>query len=163
MENRCPHYRFIWKNHAPPKVRFFAWLLIQDRIQHKSSLVKKHVLDDNVCDLCHSHTEDTDHIIWCCNFAQSFWDHIGWPNLSNVIALGTAKPPPGFPAANLSTMLLLCCWQLWKHRHDVVFRQMQPSLPRILLACKLEAQLWRCRLPIHTHHIIDFWCSKFNM
>ncbi|CAO2178466.1 unnamed protein product [Urochloa humidicola] len=163
QDHKCPHYRFIWRNHAPPKVRFFAWLLIQDRVQHKSSLTKKRVLEEDLCDLCSHGKEDADHLIWQCPFAQSSWNHIGWPNLSTVTALGTAQPPAGVPTQHLSTMLLLCCWQLWKHRHEVVFRAMQPSLPRLLLACKQEAQLWRCRLPIHSRHVIDFWCSKFHM
>ncbi|CAN6250750.1 unnamed protein product [Urochloa humidicola] len=118
QEQQCPHANFIWKNRAPPKVRFFAWLLIQDRVQHKNNLVKKHILDNDTCDLCHSSKEDADHLIWRCPFAQSFWSHIGWPNLYTVATLHAAKAPPGTPSEQLSTMLLLCCWQLWKHRYE---------------------------------------------
>jgi len=29
--NVCDSYNFVWQNHAPPKVKFFAWLLLQNR------------------------------------------------------------------------------------------------------------------------------------
>jgi hypothetical protein len=34
-------YKFIWENHASPKVKFFGWLLVQNRIQTKENLLKK--------------------------------------------------------------------------------------------------------------------------
>lgn len=39
---------FVWKNHAPPLVKFFGWLL-QKRIQCKQNLLKKHTVDDAQC------------------------------------------------------------------------------------------------------------------
>ena len=48
--------------------------------------------------------------------------------LRRTTELWTIQPQRGAPAHALSTMTLLCCWQLWKHRHDVVFR-VQSSHP----------------------------------
>jgi hypothetical protein len=36
--------KFAWKNKAPPRVKFFAWLLSQSRIQCKVNLVKKRIV-----------------------------------------------------------------------------------------------------------------------
>lgn len=41
--------------------------------------------------------------------------------------------------AHHMTFFLLCWWCLWKHRHDVVFRNEQPSLQRLLRCCLDEA------------------------
>jgi hypothetical protein len=60
-------------------------------------------------------------------------------------------------------MILLCCWQIWNHRHDVVFRQLQPSLPRLLHACKEACRLWSCRLRPQDRVYTDFWCNLFVM
>lgn len=37
------------------------------------------------------------------------------------------------------TFFLLCWWCLWNHRHDIVFRNEQPSLRRLLQCCLDEA------------------------
>lgn len=31
-EQKLPSFDFVWRNFAPPRVKFFAWLLVQDRI-----------------------------------------------------------------------------------------------------------------------------------
>jgi hypothetical protein len=38
--------KFTWQNKAPPRVKFFAWLLSQGRIQCKTVLMKKGVVDN---------------------------------------------------------------------------------------------------------------------
>ncbi|RLN08965.1 hypothetical protein C2845_PM11G28540 [Panicum miliaceum] len=73
------------------------------------------------------------------------------------------KPAGRAPAALLSTFLLLCCWQIWKHRHETVFRGATPSLPRLLESCKAECLLWRCRLPAKYKDLADQWCNNFRM
>ena len=48
----CDYYKFIWENRAPPKVKFFGWLLVQDRIQIRENLLKKNCIDSDLCELC---------------------------------------------------------------------------------------------------------------
>lgn len=161
----CAFFDFVWRSCAPPKVKFFAWLLVQNRIQCKANLKRKNVLDDDRCDICGTATEDADHIITRCHFAQDFWCRLGWTpvDLPSVSAIWEVAPQAGFPRSCLSTMLILCCWQLWKHRHEVTFRSKAPCLPRLMLDCRTEARLWRGRLPPSARHVADFWCSKFVM
>ena len=71
--------------------------------------------------------------------------------------------PPTIPPKHFNTMLLLCCWNIWNHRHDVVFRHQQPSLRRLLAACKEAARLWGCRLRQRDRHLVDVWCQMFVM
>lgn len=76
-EDPCPFARFIWKNRAPPRVRFFAWLLVQDKIQSRHNLHKKHVVNLAGCELCNHDEETADHIIFGCATAMAFWEHLG--------------------------------------------------------------------------------------
>ena len=77
-DQKLPSFDFIWRNFAPPRVKFFAWLLIQDRIQCKTNLEKKGLLSNATCDLCKIQDEDANHIVSGCSFARSFWRRIGW-------------------------------------------------------------------------------------
>jgi len=54
----------------PFQVGFFAWLLLQNRIQCKVNLAKKGVLTDATCELFKRNNEDVDHIILSCDFAR---------------------------------------------------------------------------------------------
>jgi hypothetical protein len=40
----APFAWFVWEGFAPSKAKFFAWLLIQSRIQSRAALLKKQAL-----------------------------------------------------------------------------------------------------------------------
>jgi hypothetical protein len=73
----CPFARFVWKNRAPPRVKFFTWLLVQDKIQSRHNLQWKCVIDQAECELCHHHDETADHIMFGCPTALAFWERLG--------------------------------------------------------------------------------------
>jgi len=106
-DQRASSHSFVWRNHALPKVRFFAWLLVQERIQCKTNLMKKHILDDATCDLCKSHPEDSDHVVRgvCCLVLAANWME---PE-GSLPSLGDSNPTRGADPSNAdvpSSMLL---------------------------------------------------------
>jgi hypothetical protein len=76
--------------------------LVQNRIQTKENLLKKNCLDSDTCEVCNSATESAAHLIAGWSFSAGFWRKIGMELI-----------------AHFNAFLLLCCWRLWKHRHDV--------------------------------------------
>ncbi|GJN02602.1 hypothetical protein PR202_ga19970 [Eleusine coracana subsp. coracana] len=66
----CNFYKFVWKCRAPQHVRFFGWLMVQGRIQCKSNLLKKNIVDDDNCDVCGATGKDTNHIMFGCSFTD---------------------------------------------------------------------------------------------
>lgn len=87
--------QFVWKNKAPPRVKFFAWLLSQERIQCKTVLRKKNTVESIVCEVCQAE-ETPAHIIFGCPNAKQFWDALqiqmdaNWP----IQALREIQAPP---------------------------------------------------------------------
>lgn len=161
-----PMHHFIWKNHAPPRVNFFGWLLVQERIQSRDNLSLKNIVDDSCCEICQATEETADHIVAHCPFAQEFWKHVGGGNLmciAPVTELWNSTLPGSMPAPMESTFLLLCCWELWKHRNAVVFRGEQPSLTRLLSNCRASAEDWSCRIPTKTKPFVTVWTHMFHM
>lgn len=126
-----PAYHFVWKNIATPRVKFFGWLLTKNRINCKSNLLHKKVLDEDACDICGGGPETADHIVSGCPFAQAFWRRIGWrpEDIANVQCLWESQAPVAIPKMAHSSLILLLCRELWKHRHDVLFRRMPPRSP----------------------------------
>lgn len=66
------------------------------------------------------------------------------------------------PEEQFGTFIALCCWQLWKRWNGIVSRNETQSLQQVLAACKIEAQLWRLRMPVASKAIADLWCNLFN-
>lgn len=161
----CDHFEFVWRSYATPRVKFFGWLLVQKRLHCKVNLHKKKMTSNSLCELCSNADEDEDHLLFGCTLARSFWEKIGWPahDLPNSAELWRATAPPHLPTKLLSTMLLLCCWHLWKHRHEVVFRSQSPCLQRLMLACKSDCRLWSCRLPQGSAEVVNRWCEMFTV
>jgi hypothetical protein len=74
--------------------------------------------------------------------------------------MGDSNPPCSSTQNAISTIILLYyCWELWKHRHDVVFRATNPDHDRLIAACHQTTKLWQCRLPRNNTAIYSFWCT----
>jgi hypothetical protein len=147
----APSYSFVWQNRAPSRVKFFAWLLSRCRVQSRAALLRKRILTaaEACCPVCLAPLETANHIFLHCPFTRRFWDKIGvqLPPEPDVRRLFELAAPVAVPPDNAATFMLLCLWNVWKHRNAVVFREQQPSLPLLLQRCRDDAHLWCARLP----------------
>jgi hypothetical protein len=141
----------VWDSYAPKRVQFFMWLLMQGRIQSRSNLLKKHVVDTAVCGVCAQMEETPEHVIMRCQFAKDFWQRIGLtPSLLSSGGLNdfhNVQCPSNIPQKHFATFIALCCWHLWKRRNGVIFRSERAGHQQMLAACISEAKLWKSRLP----------------
>ncbi|CAO2038699.1 unnamed protein product [Urochloa humidicola] len=158
-----PSAGIVWCNHAPPRIRFFAWLLTSDRIQSRVNLRRKNILDDDTCELCHGCPETLDHIVFHCPTARLFWQTLGFQldQQQQVQELHQLPRPSDIPADEYETFILLCCWQLWKRRNEVVFRGETMTMRQLLHSCRDEVRLWECRLPRASQSVSNAWCTLF--
>jgi len=138
---------------------FLHWVTANEfskRAEVKTYIKSRLILKNS--DFCTANLQTILH----CQFASQFWSRIGITvHQASVEQLWLLPRPTGVPAQHYHTFLLLCAWQLWKHRHDVIFRSQDPSLLRLLLSCKEEARLWSCRLPQQDKSVAESWCSIF--
>ena len=164
QNTKSPLATFIWRDRAPPRVQFFSWLLVQERIQSREHLKRKHVVTDAVCEVCNHAEETAAHIIFHCAFAASFWEaiHVELPTNMTPMKLPQLQPPAHIPGKHFDTFLLLCCWQLWKRRNNVIFRQQSDPVGAVLRAAKEEARTWSFRLPHRDLAVGVSWCATFE-
>ena len=62
-----PIFKAIWKSRCTPRVKFFAWLVLVDRLNTKSMLQRRHlnIQDDNICVMCNRGEDETiDHLFF---------------------------------------------------------------------------------------------------
>jgi hypothetical protein len=119
-----PWANFVWKNKAPPRVKFFTWLLSKGRIQCKTNLIKKRIVDNNICDICQQVEETPEHIIFGCSAVRQFWEAIQIRTQQDwsIQKLQEIVRPTHLPHKHFGMFLILCCWHIWKRRNNTVFR-----------------------------------------
>jgi len=141
------------------------WLLTQKRIQCRTVLLKKKVVQSSACEICGEADETPEHIMCGCNLAKELWQHLNMPSMLAVDmdSIHTITPRGGIPHDKFPTFLALVCWHLWKARNVMVFRNELQSLSQVLAACKHAAEQWRYRFSRKKKHLADAWCQIFTM
>lgn len=156
----------IWKSRCTSRVKFFAWLILVDRLNTKSMLHRRHlnVQDDVLCVMCDSREEETiDHLFFECPFAKECWAaiHFEWDDSLQLsdrfIQARTASNLPFFSEA-----ALIASWELWKLRNDKVFqrRNLSPSLWLSNLKSQCLLQSVRCKDDLRSAFCV--WLDAFS-
>ena len=85
----------VWKNWAPPKCKFFAWLVIKDRIWTADRLQRRGWPNCNLCQLCKREPETAAHLLFRCRFFARIWNAIRvWVDAPELeVAAGNGIPP----------------------------------------------------------------------
>ncbi|CAO2201417.1 unnamed protein product, partial [Urochloa humidicola] len=82
-------YERIWKSWAPPKCRFFMWLVAHNRCWTADRLAKRNLPHPASCPLCDQADEDLQHLLVGCVLARQFWF-----NLLRQVGLAALAPQP---------------------------------------------------------------------
>ena len=91
MSYQCGAEKLVWKGIAPPKIKCFDWLALQQRIATRHLLWSWGILPPGtsiLCPLCSDHVETIDHLLLHCEFAWRIgFSCLNWWGVSWV-------PPP---------------------------------------------------------------------
>jgi len=142
----------IWKAWAPPKCKFFTWLLLQNRLWTAARLQARGWENNYFCAFCVRNLETTHHLFFECPFARSVWqlaaswsscgslDPRGWrldldleESFSQALGDGEKKG---------HTMLILTLWTIWNWRNAIIFRDRRTSVQAVFMEIQDMAQQW---------------------
>jgi len=156
-----PMSDFIWGNCSPPRVQFFMWLASKGRLQCRANLFKKRIVPTQSCEACQGLEETTDHILLHCPFARGFWNALGL-SIADGLSVHQLQSLPriqNVPVKQFSSFIALCCWELWKRRNALIFRNESLTLRQVLHACAMDAEAWRPRFKKKEKDINTAWCT----
>jgi hypothetical protein len=133
-------FRMVWKSKVIPRVKFFAWLILLERLNMKSMLARRNfnVQPNCLCVLCNDGVEETiDHLFFECDFTKKCWDKFGiqWVNDDDIhrkIERSSQLAGPPF----FMEIFLIAAWELWKIRNRLFFLWNSSLLQQ--MACKLQ-------------------------
>jgi hypothetical protein len=146
--------KLVWKAWAPPKVKFFAWLLLQNRIWTADRLQARGWQNCDRCTLCNQTLETVEHLFINCRYTARIWDTIkdwvgipliqpaNWVGLSidswwNLLAGGDTPCRKA-----VSSLTLLITWEIWNERNARIFRNKHAPTQVVIEKIKTEARLW---------------------
>jgi exonuclease III len=66
-------WRKVWDPLALPKVNFFFWTLVHNKLLTGDNLEKRSIAGPHRCELCRSSTETAKHLFMDCKFATEVW------------------------------------------------------------------------------------------
>lgn len=149
-------WRRIWKSRAPPRCKFFIWLVFHNSCWTVDRLARRGLPHPEACPLC-DQSEETIHHLWAgCVFTRQVWAYI----FQNLGLLSLSPPPvssqfskwwwisistvPKEMRKGLNFLIILVAWEVWKHRNSCVFENATPSVQEVLRAVMAERALW-CR------------------
>lgn len=96
---------FVWKNSAPRKVLFFAWLLAKDRLPTRKNLHMKMIVPSPTCEICNLEEETASHLFLHCPFAASFWASLRLsPGINDIKNMSDINPVD-YPGGTLPLFL----------------------------------------------------------
>ena len=145
----------IWKPWAPTKCKFFAWLIIRNRVWTADRFATLNLPRNEVCPLCRSRPESAHHILVACRYSKRLWglvdvwasipqaDPSRWPVTGTVrdwwLSMGTLE---GVPGRGFRSLLLLVNWELWLERIARTFKRAERPVHILLFKIKEEARTW---------------------
>jgi hypothetical protein len=129
MLNHTPS-SWLWKSKCTSKHKFFAWLILHDRINTKDMLLRRHwnVTNNHSCVLCHDDSyEDWRHLFFNCIYSTRIWNYlqIPWQPGDTLASLITAKKI--FQGPCFIEVAILACWNIWKQRNSYIFKHIRPT------------------------------------
>jgi len=158
----------IWKPWAPQKCKFFAWLVIKNRVWTSDRLATRGWPRNEVCPLCRRDPEMAHHLLAGCRYTKHVWTliaaWIAWPQLSPAQWPATESAEDwwrlmatlnGVPKKGIRSLLLLVNWEVWKERNARTFARKE--IPPLVLFQKIkeEARSWGLAGAKHLAALLD--------
>jgi hypothetical protein len=147
-----------------PKIKFFAWLLLNDRLNTRNILRrrKKFLEEGYNCVLCQDGVEETiEHLFFDCPSTVSRWYDLGiiWDENANIHQkLYVAKQV--FMQPFFMEVFMVGAWCLWNERNDFIFNRKVPSLTSWKSTFKNEVTAHLVRIKQSLHQSILLWLQS---
>jgi hypothetical protein len=152
---------WTWKSKCIPKIKFFAWLLLNDRLNTRNILRRrrKFLEDGYTCVLCLEDVEESvEHLFFDCPSAACRWFALGitWNDHLNIHQkIQAAKLDFAQPFFMEIFMIGARC--IWNERNDLIFNGNLPCLAAWKSAFKAQVSEHLIRIKASIHPSILLW------
>jgi hypothetical protein len=145
---------------AEAKIKFFAWLLLNDRLNTRNILRRRKFLKEGYsCALCLEDVEESvEHLFFDCQSAACRWFALGiscndHPNIHQKLQAAKLD----FAQPYFMEFFMIGAWCLWNERNDLIFNGKRPCLTAWKSALKAQVSNHLIRIKASLHPSILLW------
>ena len=141
-----PLWKLIWSLQVPSKVKNFIWRAAKNSLPTKTNLVKRKVIDDDLCEHCKDQKEDVIHALYHCSklldlwFSVKLWNHSCLKQATSFIDLIGCV----FAENRDPTLFSMVAWAIWYRRNNI--RIGKPAAPLNELLTQAQDRLREFKL-----------------
>ena len=148
-------YKVVWTAWALPKVKFLAWLAIQDRLWTSVCLAKRGWPNSGLCTLCRREQETVEQIFFQCRYTLRVWEMVrawlqlidldtsGWAAYRSIHEWWCESASAHYAHKKvMPSIFMLVSKAIWDERNARVFRGRSAPTFTTLQPIKHEAKLW---------------------
>ena len=141
-----PQLNAIWKTKVEGKVKFFAWLLVLNRLPTADRLRARGCDHNDTCSLCDQTIESASHLVCHCPFAKEVWHKLAV--LQPDVQLPPTQPFRSSAAWWISLLhgqrahaatALYFAWNVWNERNRRIFQNQSATAD--MVACLVRSDL----------------------
>jgi len=142
----------LWKTRAPPRVRFFVWLILHGRCWTAERRFRHGLQTSDTCIICDQSSKTMDHLVLGCVFSGEVWGillrrlqlgHllvVEQPIIDRWLKARKTFQKPF--RAGFDSFFFLMAWNLWKERNARTFQGVQRSASKLTDDVHQELRSW---------------------
>ncbi|XP_021991964.1 uncharacterized protein LOC110888764 [Helianthus annuus] len=133
-------------------VGIVSWRALSEQLPTKSALAPRNVDVGSIgCPLSNEYPESSDHLFVACQFSQAIWLMIAqWCNIPPLImfslkdVLDIRSDVSGSKRKKklINAIFQVVIWSIWRLRNEVIFRQVDPNMSRVIEESKSMSYSW---------------------
>lgn len=136
----------IWRTNIPPKLYFFWWKILNNRLLVAENIRKRGIQIPKDCQVCGEETETLSHMIFECRVDKEIWsvagvniasgknqEHTILRTMLDFFYIGQSEPHNNWP-----------CFlgrRIWKMRNKLLFENKRDHIINVINAASLEYNL----------------------
>ncbi|KAJ0597447.1 putative reverse transcriptase zinc-binding domain-containing protein [Helianthus annuus] len=158
-----------WKGWVPLKCKIMVWRAMLNRMPTKVDLSKRGVtLPNDLCNLCDSEAETTNHLFIGCTFAADIWARVvSWCRLPPFFAfvvcdfLEIAKLQAASKKSRyiLRGIVFTTLWAIWNERNARIFTGIRRRPIEVMESIKMTSYFWFRNRTRMKGLVWNVWCK----
>ena len=159
-------FKILWSSKCTQRIKFFTWLLLVDRLNTKTMLLRRHfhVQPNAHCIMCNnSSEEDIDHLFFTCPLAVSCWNSLSiqW-SLAPSICDRILSAIHNHSLPLFMEIFMIAAWELWNLRNSKIFDNGTPTLHIWLKKFRYQVYLQLVRVREDKRLSIILWLEAIT-